>query len=65
MTMSEDESREYGPVHVVPINDLIEHETSGDDCVCGVRVEAVFRDDGSNGWVYVHHSLDGRELHES
>lgn len=52
-----------GPIHVVPINDLVDHEVS-DDCVCGPTVEAVFQDDGSNGWVVVHHSLDGRERRE-
>lgn len=50
-------------VHVEPINDLIEHEDS-DGCVCGPDVEAVFLEDGSNGWLISHHSLDGRELHE-
>ena len=48
-------------VHVYPDSDLIEHDTDhGEACICGPRVEAVFRDDGSNGWVIVHHSLDGR-----
>jgi len=46
--------------HVVPVGDLIEHELT-DDCPCGPRSEAVKRDDGSYGWVVVHHSLDGRE----
>lgn len=46
-------------VHVMPINDLVDHH-AGDDCVCGPRVEAVFRDDGSNGWLSVHHALDKR-----
>lgn len=41
----------------------IEHEL-GADCVCGPRVEPVKQDDGSIDWVYVHHSLDGRELAE-
>ncbi len=50
--------------HVVPINDLIEHETDGSDCVCGPTTEPVPREDGSMGWVISHHSLDGRELHE-
>lgn len=50
-------------VHVEPVNDLIEHEDS-DKCVCGPDVEAVFRDDGSNGWLISHHSLDGREMNE-
>lgn len=46
-------------VHVLPVNDLIEHEP--EDCVCGPTVEAVQRDDGSVGWLLTHHSLDGRE----
>jgi hypothetical protein len=52
-----------GDVHVMPIGDLIEH--SFDGCTCGPRSEAVFREDGSNGWLIVHHSLDGRELTEA
>lgn len=51
-------------VHTYPVNDLIEHDTDGGDCICGPSVDAVFRDDGSNGWLIVHNSLDGRELHE-
>lgn len=51
-------------VHTIPVNDLIEHETDGDDCPCGPTVEPVFRDDGSNGWQITHHSLDGRETGE-
>jgi hypothetical protein len=50
--------------HVVPVDDLVEHDTDGDGCLCGPRTEPVERDDGSYGWVLVHHSLDGRELHE-
>ena len=49
--------------HVIPINDLIDHELT-DDCVCGPTAEAVKRDDGSVGWLITHHSLDGREQHE-
>ena len=52
-------------VHVYPDADLIEHETEGEDCACGPTSEAVFRDDGSNGWLVLHHSLDGREIRES
>lgn len=48
--------------HVYPVNDLVEHETTDDDCVCGPSLEAVPRDDGSMGWLVIHHSLDGREL---
>ena len=52
-------------VHVMPILDLIEHEDIGDGCLCGVTVEPVPADDGSMGWVIIHHSLDGRELRET
>lgn len=45
------------PVHVWPENDLVDHELDGDDCVCGVTTEPVERDDGSFGWVIVHHAL--------
>lgn len=56
-----------GTYHVVPVNDLIEHDSSGDetDCVCGPEIVPVERDDGTFGWVVSHHSLDGRELHEA
>lgn len=53
-------------VHVEPINDLIEHDTSGQaECVCGPRTRPVKREDGSVGWVVTHNSLDGRELSET
>ena len=48
-------------VHVEPVDDLIEHEDT-DECICGPTVEPVPRDDGSFGWLVIHHSLDGREL---
>lgn len=51
-------------VHVFPVDDLVEHDTDGGDCVCGPTTEPVERNDGSMGWLVVHHSLDGRELHE-
>lgn len=51
-------------VHCYPIDDLIEHDTDTDECVCGPEVEVVKRADGSVGWLYVHHSLDGREAAE-
>lgn len=53
LTLDEDE------VHVVPLDDDVDH--SPDDCVCGPTVEVVFREDGSNGWLVSHVSLDGRE----
>ena len=53
-----------GSRHVVPTGDLIEHQEYGDGCVCGPQVVPVPREDGSFGWLYVHASLDGRELRE-
>lgn len=50
--------------HVIPDGDLIEHDTHHDDCLCGPAVERVERDDGGDGWLYIHHSLDGREAKE-
>lgn len=50
-------------LHVIPLNDLIEHR-SADDCPCGPAARPVVRDDGSMGWLQVHHSLDGREFRE-
>lgn len=51
-----------GDVHTRPADDLIEHATDGSDCICIPEVIPVEREDGSIGYVYVHHSLDGREL---
>lgn len=50
-------------LHVTPIGDLVGHDTSTAeaDCVCGPEVRPVTDDDGSIGWLLVHHSLDGRE----
>lgn len=49
--------------HVLPIDDAVEH-TESTDCVCGPRVELVERTDGGDGWLAIHHSLDGREADE-
>lgn len=51
-------------VHVLPVDDLIKHDATGDECACGPDTEPVKRDDGSIGWLIKHHSLDGRELNE-
>lgn len=44
--------------HVVPLNDLRDHEPSK-DCWCHPTLD----DDEER--VYIHHSLDGRELYET
>ncbi len=51
-------------MHVVPLDDLVEHDTTTDDCHCGPTTETVFRDDGSNGYVIRHAALDARERQE-
>lgn len=51
-------------VHTYPTGDLIEHDTDGGDCICGPTTEPVPREDGSFGWLVVHHSLDNREARE-
>lgn len=47
-------------LHVVPVGDTVEHVTTN-DCPCRPTDQSVAEDDGSVGWVVVHHSLDGRE----
>lgn len=55
-----------GTVHVTPVGDDVEHDTSTyePDCACGPEVRPVQRPDGSTGWLIVHASLDGREQTE-
>ena len=59
-----DEDGDPNVMHVYPVNDLIDHETTGDNCACGPRTQPEPRDDGTIGWLIVHHSLDGRERNE-
>lgn len=54
---------EPGLAHVYPDADLVEHGFD-EDCICGPTPEPVLREDGSNGWLYTHHSLDNREARE-
>lgn len=53
-------------IHVYPENDLVEHETDGDDCICGPVAHPVESEveAGVINWVSVHNALDGRELGE-
>lgn len=50
-------------LHVTSTADLVDHDisTTEADCVRGPEVKPVTQDDGSIGWLLVHHSLDGRE----
>ena len=49
--------------HLVPECDDVDHSVD-DDCICGPRCEPQEHEDGSIAWLYVHHSLDGREQRE-
>lgn len=46
-------------VHVAPVNDVVEHDTHGHECLCGPSVQA-----GPNGVAVIHHSMDGREFRD-
>lgn len=48
-----------GTWHVVPLNDLREHDPS-ETCWCHPTLDDDTYDD-----VYIHHSMDGRELYET
>jgi hypothetical protein len=61
-TWSEEREMSAG-LHVHPLDDLIEH-TLDDECPCIPEDRPVEREDGSVGWLAVHHSLDGRERYE-
>jgi hypothetical protein len=51
---------DWGTVHCVPVLDDVLHTVvEGDDCVCLPEVTAV-----GDGFVILHSSLDGREIHE-
>lgn len=47
-------------VHVLPENDIYEHEPKG--CLCGPEHQRVTEEDGTVSVVVVHMSLDGREV---
>lgn len=51
-------------VHVLPLGDLIRHDHT-DLCPCGPTPSPSPMADGSDGWIYTHHSLDGREADEA
>lgn len=51
-------------VHLIPVDDLIEHDTSGNPCVCGPDALPGYYDDGTVAYHVIHHSLDGREHSE-
>jgi len=50
-------------IHVTPVRDLVDHDTSTAEAnwVCGPEARPATHEDGSVGWLLVHHALDGRE----
>lgn len=55
-----------GEIHVIPLNDLVDHTENYTHCVCGPTEEPVLRPETDTvaGFSHVHHSLDGRERFE-
>lgn len=51
-------------VHVLPAQDLVQHDDVGTDCICGPSVEWLIGLGGTHGKLVMHHSLDGRELED-
>ena len=49
--------------HLKPDNDLYDH--SWDDCLCGVILQEIEREEGDPMLLTVHRSLDGRESYAS
>lgn len=50
---------DYTYYHVIPLNDLIEHELT-EDCICGPAVTMLAGAEG-DCWQISHPALDGRE----
>jgi hypothetical protein len=46
-------------VHVIPVDDLVEHEETT-TCICGPVVRRLYCDDGSLSTSVTHHPLDAR-----
>ena len=55
---------DHASAHVIPCGDQIEHVTDP-DCPCGPTPELVRHSLRLGGWLYVHHSLDGREREDA
>ena len=52
-------------IDVIPLGDVVDHDTVTDDCVCIPRMELIKRANGADGWLVVHSSLDGREASDA
>ena len=49
-------------LHLANTNDIVEHDISGAECICGPRYEAIPDEEDT---LVIHHSLDGREFKEN
>lgn len=50
-----------GGIEVLPVNDWIDHDVDGEDCICHPGIEIAARADGAgHATVVFHHALDGR-----
>ncbi len=50
-------------LHVMPTNDIVDHEPS-DDCICGPEFELREAPDGSDMWIAIHWSADALQQQE-
>ena len=47
-------------LHIFPLNDLGEHDTESETCICEPKIEFLSNGDG----LVIHNSFDGREALE-
>lgn len=57
-------SGEGDGTHVIPEDDIIEHEAHY-KCVCRPKWKAVWCEEHGVEWVFVHNAIDGREREEA
>lgn len=48
--------RTKNEVHFFPLQDAVDHETTG-DCICGPAAEEIETVEGKTRWLYRHHML--------
>lgn len=50
-------------IHVMPVDDEIEHEAT-EDCVCFPEARLVQLPSGGDGWILTHHALKRESYQE-
>jgi hypothetical protein len=48
-------------VHYTPMDDLIEHDPHGQECICGPRLQPFQMTSGGVFWQIIHFPLDGQQ----